>query len=291
MPTFTGTDVYQLDGMPVVACAAGVTSPSCSTGGTHATESESYRRISFSGNIWTVTDRDRTVSRFSSVATIAGISPAAGTPSYQLAYSYRWLLTSVTDANGNAVTYTYFCPGSAANPINPTCYPNTISYNGTIITLYREARPDKLLMGNGLDISETAYRIKSIVTKVGGVLRDAYLLQYDQAPFSNASRLTKVTRFGSDATVATDGTPSGGTSKPVAQMDYQDTDGVYTTQNVSIYGVSPPRSTRPSRKRWEIWISTARTRSSAITSPKPQASFRMKRPRRSPRPSRSSSLI
>jgi hypothetical protein len=32
MPTFTGTDVYQLDGMPVVACAAGVTSPSCSTG-------------------------------------------------------------------------------------------------------------------------------------------------------------------------------------------------------------------------------------------------------------------
>lgn len=138
---------------------------------THATESESYRRISFSGNIWTVTDRDGTVSRFSSVATIAGISPAAGTPSYQLAYSYRWLLTSVTDANGNAVTYTYSCRGSAANPINPTCYPNTISYNGTIITLYREARPDKLLMGNGLDISETAYRIKSIVTKVGGVLR------------------------------------------------------------------------------------------------------------------------
>ncbi|MER8887805.1 VCBS repeat-containing protein, partial [Mesorhizobium sp. M0816] len=67
-----------------------------------------------------------------------------------------------------------------------------------------------------------------------GALRSAYKLTYDQAPLSNASRLTAVTRYGTDAAIAADGTISGGTAKPLGQMTYQNTNGVYTTVDASL---------------------------------------------------------
>ncbi|MER9470363.1 hypothetical protein NKI82_31685, partial [Mesorhizobium sp. M0482] len=218
MPAFTTSDIYLLDGQAMVACVAGMVSPSCSTGGTHATENESYRRIALNGttNEWKVTDRDGAVSTFRSVAAVANLNPPVGTPAYDLAQSFRWLLTSVTDTNGNNVTYAYTCPA------NPVCYPDTISYNGTVVKFYLETRPDLILMGNGRDMSETSQRIKAISVKVGTALRSAYKLTYDQAPFSGASRLTAVTRYGTDATIAADGTITGGTAKPLGQMSYQD---------------------------------------------------------------------
>ncbi|MBZ9768418.1 hypothetical protein LB526_16810 [Mesorhizobium sp. CA6] len=78
---------------------------------------------------------------------IASHLPTAGTPAYDLAFSYRWLLTSATDTNGNTVTYSYTCPAS------PTCYPASITYNGASISFYYETRPDLILMGNGRDIA------------------------------------------------------------------------------------------------------------------------------------------
>ncbi|MER8615225.1 hypothetical protein NKH39_32070, partial [Mesorhizobium sp. M1136] len=62
MPAFATSDIYLLDGQAMVACVAGMVSPSCSTGGTHATENESYRRIGLNSttNEWKVTDRDGT---------------------------------------------------------------------------------------------------------------------------------------------------------------------------------------------------------------------------------------
>ncbi|MER9850922.1 FG-GAP-like repeat-containing protein, partial [Mesorhizobium sp. M0106] len=235
MPAFDGTDIYLLDGQQLVACVAGTVSPSCSTGGTHATENESYRRIALNGttNEWKVTDRDGTVSTYRSVAAVANLTPTAGTPAYDLAQSYRWLLTSVTDTNGNGVAYSYTCPAT------PVCYPDTISYNGSVVKFYLETRPDLILMGNGRDISETSQRIKAIGVTVSGVLRSAYKLTYDQAPFSNASRLTAVTRYGTDAAIAADGTITGGTAKPLGQMTYQNTDGVYTTVNSALLTDGP----------------------------------------------------
>jgi hypothetical protein len=177
MPAYDANDVYLLDGQAMVTCVAGMVSPSCSTGGTHATENESYRRIALNSttNEWKVTDRDGTVSTFRSVGAVANLNPAAGTPAYDLAFSYRWLLTSVTDTNGNTVTYSYSCPAS------PTCYPASITYNGASIQFYYETRPDLILMGNGRDISETSQRIKTIGVLVGASMRSAYKLTYDQA--------------------------------------------------------------------------------------------------------------
>ncbi|MER9918739.1 MULTISPECIES: RHS repeat-associated core domain-containing protein [unclassified Mesorhizobium] len=242
MPAYDANDIYLLDGQAMVACVAGTVSPSCSTGGTHATENESYRRIALNSttNEWKVTDRDGTVSTFRSVAAVANISVSptipdghGGTlpnPAYDLAMSYRWLLTSVTDTNGNSVTYSYTCPAS------PVCYPDAVSYNGTVVKFYYETRPDLILMGNGRDISETSQRIKTIGITVSGAVRGAYKLTYDQAPFSNASRLTVVTRYGTDATGTADGTITGGTAKVLGQMTYQNTDGVYGSVTPGMYG-------------------------------------------------------
>ncbi|MES0092521.1 RHS repeat-associated core domain-containing protein [Mesorhizobium sp. M0030] len=241
MPAFDANDIYLLDGQAMVACVTGMVSPSCATGGTNATENESYRRIALnSTNEWKVTDRDGTVSTFRSVAAVANLTPTAGTPAYDLAMSYRWLLTSVTDTNGNSVTYTYTCPAS------PVCYPDAVSYNGTVVKFYYETRPDLILMGNGRDISVTDKRIKTIGVTVSGVLRGAYRLTYDQAPFSNASRLTAVARFGTDATVAADGTVSGGTSKSLGQMTYQDAAWNYSTVNTPLYEHPPTTGGNPS---------------------------------------------
>ncbi|MER8583602.1 FG-GAP-like repeat-containing protein, partial [Mesorhizobium sp. M1423] len=257
MPAFDATDIYLLDGQAMVACVAGMVSPSCSTGGTHATENESYRRIALNGttNEWKVTDRDGTVSTFRSVAAVANLSPpltipgkdgaTVANPAYDLAYNYRWLLTSVTDTNGNSVAYSYTCPAS------PVCYPDTISYNGTVVKFYLETRPDLILMGNGRDISETSQRIKAIGVTVSSTLRSAYKLTYDQAPFSSTSRLTAVTRYGTDATIAADGTITGGTAKPLGQMTYQNTDGVYAPLTSQIYQMSPIWGT-PAEKPREV---------------------------------------
>ncbi|MBA8882145.1 SpvB/TcaC N-terminal domain-containing protein, partial [Phyllobacterium myrsinacearum] len=183
IPAFDAADGYLLNGEQLVGCVQGMVSPSCATGGTHATENESYRRIAYNtaANEWTVTDRDGTVSTFRSVAAVSGSTPAAGTPDYDLQMSGRYLLAQVTDTNGNSVGYGYTCPDL------PVCYPAAVSYNGTLIRFYYDTRPDFLLMANGYSISYTKYRLKTVDVTVSGQQRGAYALSYDQAPFSNAS--------------------------------------------------------------------------------------------------------
>ncbi|WP_280952747.1 RHS repeat domain-containing protein, partial [Neorhizobium tomejilense] len=215
-PFFDAKDVYLLNGEELVACATGMVAASCSAGGTHVTENENFKRVVFdaAANTWTVTDRDGTVSLFKSVMAIAGSTPASGTPDYQLQHDGRFLLSSVTDTNGNAVNYAYTCPDL------PVCYPSVVSYGGMSVNFYYEARPDFLVMANGLGLSYTKQRIRTIDVKVGAELRSAYALTYDQAPFSKASRLTKVDRYGRDATVSSAGVVTGPTFKTIRQMTY-----------------------------------------------------------------------
>ncbi|WGI72089.1 toxin TcdB middle/N-terminal domain-containing protein [Neorhizobium petrolearium] len=215
-PYFDANDVYLLNGEELVACAEGMVAASCTAGGTHVTENENFKRVSFdaAANTWTVTDRDGTVSLFKSVMAIAGTSPASGTTDYKLQHDGRYLLTQVKDTNGQVVNYGYSCPDL------PGCYAKSISYSGAGITFYYEDRPDFLVMANGLSLSYTKKRVKTISVKVGTAVRNVYALTYDQAPFSNTSRLVKVDRYGKDATVAADGTITGTTVKTIRQMTY-----------------------------------------------------------------------
>lgn len=229
LPEFKDTtDIFVLNGMELVPCPQA--SPSCTTGGNdttdirYTTEIESYRRISFNKttNEWKVTDRDGTISTFRSQASLAGVSPSAPTPAGDIGLRARWMLASVVDKHDNAVTYEYDCREMTATSLTNVCYPERISYTGGEIIFYTELRPDSILMANGHDIAVTDRRIKSIKITSGGQLSAAYSLTYNEAPFSNASRLRNVSRHGTNATVDANGTISGGSSKTIAQMTYQD---------------------------------------------------------------------
>jgi RHS repeat-associated protein len=216
-PQFLDTDVYLLNGQQLVACASGMSSPSCATGGTHTTENESYRRVNFNpnNNEWTVTERDGTFSTFRSASAIAGTSPVIGTQDYNLQRHYRWMRTSSTDTNGNTVQYNYNCPGGMV------CYPTNITYNGTQIVFSFETRPDYILTANGYNIFYTTARIKSITVWTSGNLRRGYALYYDQAPFSNASRLVRVDAYGRNSGVdLSTGALWGSSIKTIRQMSY-----------------------------------------------------------------------
>ncbi|MBB3571268.1 RHS repeat-associated core domain-containing protein [Rhizobium sp. BK491] len=216
-PNYDAADGFLLNGQQLVSCVSGMSSPSCSTGGTHATENESYRRISFNGNNneWTVWERDGTYSTFRSVQAISGTNPVPGTQEYNLQHNYRWMRTSVTDTNGNTVQYNYNCPGG------PVCYPTNITYNGSTIYFHFETRPDYILTANGHTISYTTARIKSITVWTSGNLRRGYALYYDQAPFSNASRLVWVDAYGRNSGVdLSTGALWGSSIKRIRQMNY-----------------------------------------------------------------------
>jgi RHS repeat-associated protein len=215
VPAFDANDIYALNGSDLVACAAGMVSPSCAAGGTHATEVESYQRIKFDApnNIWTVTQRDGTQLRFYPMSTFVTAPITDST----LASQSRWVLKYVIDTHNNAVIYNYDCTDGTV------CYPTTIEYGPYSVLFYYEARPDAILMANGRSISKTTRRIKSIRVAAGAPTVAAYALTYDQAPASNNSRLKSVVRYGKDAVVdASTGVISSGTALPPVTFQYRD---------------------------------------------------------------------
>ncbi|MBV7518870.1 RHS repeat-associated core domain-containing protein [Ensifer sp. ENS12] len=217
VPAYDASDVYLLNGSELVACASGMVSASCATGGTHANENEDYRRIRFdsASNTWTVTARDGTVSLFRSVAAMANFNPTAGTPEYDLNQTGRYVLASVTDTNGNAITYQYTCPDL------PMCLPERITYNNNYYThFFYDARPDFQTAANGYYLTWIKHRLKTIVNYANGQHHSAYSLSYDQAPMSNTSRLVKVERWGRDVGFDGNANPISGTRKTIRQMVY-----------------------------------------------------------------------
>ncbi len=218
VPAYDANDIYLLNGVELVPCVTGTVSPSCDTGGTHATENESYLRIKqdAGANTWEITEKDGTKTVLQSVGTIANeTSSTPGTDEHDVNHLYRWLVTSVTDTHGNQVSFTYDCPDL------PVCYPATVSYNGTLVTFFLEDRPGIILMANGHAISKTTKRIKTIAVTVNGPMRTAYALEYDQTLVSNTSRLTKIRHYGADTVIDASGTVTAGTERPQTVLGYE----------------------------------------------------------------------
>lgn len=98
LPRYDGTDGYLLDGEELVVCTA-----PCVTGGTHEARRQRFERLVFDQQSWTRWRPNGVKSVYTAV-------PGA-------VDGYEWLLTSVTDAHGNTVTYTYDCaPTSSPDP-------------------------------------------------------------------------------------------------------------------------------------------------------------------------------
>ncbi|OWV82232.1 hypothetical protein ATY77_03070 [Rhizobium sp. R634] len=218
VPAWSSTESYALNGEALVACSA---ASSCQPGSTHTTEHESPQRIVFdsTANRWTVTDSKGVVTTFQSVAEIAG------TPGAYPTRIARYLPTSVVDPNGNRVTFLYTCPDL------PVCHPKRIEYDShSYVAFGYEARPDYQPMANGSGITWNRFRLKSVsysvATEAG--ISGGYVLSYDQAPFSNASRLVRVDRYGRDAVVDANDNITGGTHKAVRSMVYDNINYSYT---------------------------------------------------------------
>ena len=234
LPLYDSADIYLLNGMELVPCASGSASPSCVSGGSHSTENETYERILKTATGWEITDRSGTKTTLTSVGAIAGASGLTpGTPAYNLAFDYRWLVTAIADTHGNTVAFAYAFAYACATL--PTCYVDTIAYGGATVRFYREGRPDNLLVANGRGLSRIGQRIRTIVSQVAAK-RAVYTLEYDQAPVSNTSRLVKIRQFGRDAAVDSSGTVSGGTERPQTMLAYANFAGSYTLRDAG-YGV------------------------------------------------------
>ncbi len=222
-PYYNSNDVFLLNGEELVVCQTGTVSPSCSAGGTHATENESYQRITRDevANTWTITNRVGTRSIFRPVAYFMATPPTVD-PELTVATDYRWLLEKVIDTRANEVVYDYTCTDA------PTCMPNTIVYNQTTIQFYNETRPDPITHATGLTLATIDQRIKSVKVTSAGSLQSVLALSYDQSSFSSISQLSEVTVYGTDAVVSVNGTVTSGSSLPPVTFNYTDTATTFT---------------------------------------------------------------
>ena len=202
-PRYDANDGYFIDGMELLPCTT--------QGGTHCTKIHNYARIvQNSNNTWTVTGTN---------GNKASYEPLHTTPNG----TFRWLLKTVRDPRGNMVTYHYWVDG---NPVK-NIYLERITYNGTEIKFYREARPDTISYATGVNLGEIHYRLKTVDITTSGQRLRAYKLAYNTSSSSSRSLLASVQQFGRDAVLNGSGTITGGTSLPPMEMDYASKETVF----------------------------------------------------------------
>lgn len=241
-PRYNATDRYFLDGVELVPCASGSTSPSCRHGGTHAAEFESYVRIARSGTLWLVTTKDGTIHTYS--------------PTFQTtAGTFRWGMSEVRDRHANRVIYSWSCNQTDGLDCYPTydgagaatgdqcmavvdCNPDAINYNGTTVRFLRQDRPGptSLTFATGKQLARTRSVIDAVDVcvhapgseapcRTDGVVDPARARVYD-LDYGQGSKLARVQMFGRDATItaATDGAAATivGTRLPAHRFEYSD---------------------------------------------------------------------
>jgi RHS repeat-associated protein len=210
-PNYDESDIFLLDGQELIACAPDSVSPSCTTGGTHSTKIESYKRIALSGvdsaSRWTITTKDGVRQVFAPVFSLSGGADV-----------FRWGLHEVTDTKDNVVTYHWGTDQLGC------CWEHldSVTYAGTTVTFHYEVRTDHELAAIGDGAIRTVHgRIKTIDVTVGGSRLRAYKLGYMTSVATSRSLLTSVQQFGADAELDGSGTVTSGTSLPAITIEYQ----------------------------------------------------------------------
>ena len=222
LPTWdAASDIYLLDGEELVDCA-GITSPGCAAGGTHATQVENYQRIAFDStdNTWTVTRRNGTKAVYKPLEEWSSTNPSTTAQIRQLQQN-MWMLAEVEDTNGNKVTYAYTI-ASEANGFAPR--PDTVSYNGTIITFHYQDRGDDLTYANGIALSTIDKRMSAVkVTRLGATVR-AYNLTFSERAVTSRSMLDRIDLYGNNAVITnaqvSSGTPMQSGGRPYYAFSY-----------------------------------------------------------------------
>lgn len=202
VPTFGATDVFALNGQELVPCISGSTSASCIAGGTHSTKVESYLKIRFesASNTWYLWTKDGTRTSFTPIMTLP-----QGT--------LLWGQSTVTSTKGHEAWYQWAL-------LNGEAYPYAVSYNGFSVTMYWEARPERLTLARINTMGQITHRLRSIVVCEGSSTIRAYKLTYGTSGLTGRSLLTSVQMFGKDA-VIDGGLITGGTSAPASTFTYR----------------------------------------------------------------------
>jgi RHS repeat-associated protein len=99
---------------------------------------------------------------------------------------YTWLLSSISDPNGNTITYTYYKDRGQV-------YPSSISYGGIYeVSFSRAARQDSY-HGYRTGFSVTsAYVVSKIQVKISGSVAKSYILTYSNNPTTSRPRLQSI---------------------------------------------------------------------------------------------------
>ena len=220
-PRFNGTDVFELDGMPLVNCADVVASPSCDTGnsatvGNFTTRVESYQRIRYmaADNNWKVWAKDGTEALFRPVAFWGGTVAGDDTNPALIRTNYRWLLGQVTDTRGNKVVYDYTCLTL------PVCYPKSISYGEATITFGYQVNDHYTTKATGRGLARPNRLLNYVDVRYAGMKVRAYDFSYARSASTGLMRLMNIRQFGRDWTVS-DGDLSG-TSLMLRRFEYTD---------------------------------------------------------------------
>lgn len=225
-PAYTSNDIFLLDGLELIPCAAGSLSPSCTTGtvpscptcvGNYSTRVESYLSIALhADDTWTVRQKDGTTSTLGSVF-------RAATAAFPFYSTFRWGLLAVVDTDRNQVNYTWWC-----DLFDPTvnallvaeCYPSRVTYNNAVVTFLREFRFHGQTHGNGNLVGQTRYRLKTVDVTVSGHRARAYSLAYTSSDSTNRSLLSSIQEYGKDATLDATGAVTAGTALPPHQLTW-----------------------------------------------------------------------
>lgn len=188
-PKFDSKDTYLLDGEDLVADK--------SLGGTHSTRVQGFRRITQDtvNNHWIVTEKNGTKTTY-----VPNIGSGSKT--------CRFAISSVVDLHGNRVDYTWQTLGGDV-------YADCVTWNGAEVRYFWDrTRIDRLTAAaDAAALTDTDARLTTVTVKVDGSIARAYSLRYDQGA-ANASRLTSVVQYGSDASVNASGVVTGGSSLP-----------------------------------------------------------------------------
>jgi RHS repeat-associated protein len=206
-PAYTASDVFVLDGQVLVPCAAGSTSPSCTTcpagGQCFSTQIESYERIAYdtSNEWWTIWDKRGTQSVYVPVW-------------WSNSNVYRYELSRVQDTRGNAVSYSWSCQPSA------DCYIEAITYDGTAINFLPQTwRPDPISFANGQFLGTMNYLLSTVEVQVSGSMARTYSLKYGSSSSSARSLLGSIQKCGKDSVVS-NGVVTMGTCEPASTYAY-----------------------------------------------------------------------
>jgi len=229
-PRFDAADVYLLDGQQLVPCGA-ILSPSCTSGGSHATKDESYLKILFNSgaNTWTVWGRDGTRTVFSPTLVVGQ------------GHTLRWGQTSTIDTKGNTVSTAWTC-------LSNDCYPEAIAYNGYSITFVRESRTDVLSFAAMDVVGKTLYRLRSVFVSLGSTAIRAYRANYSTSPLTGRSLLTSIEQFGKDVQ------NPGAVPLPAQTFTYQD-----DLLGKGFYPISGDPPTPPGTLENVVWANLVNT--------------------------------